>query len=82
MYDEDSQPSYKSIQRHRNSNQGARPKPGEWHNTLPKYEWHCGHVHTTLDSQLCDLVNYPLDSCKFHDNTASCRYYCRKMNNP
>lgn len=38
------------------------------------------HRHTSLGLQECRRIHDPLEFCKFHDNVAACRYYCRYEN--
>jgi hypothetical protein len=49
-------------------------------NGYPILQGYCGHHHTSFEQSICDMFNYPLDHCKFHENTTACRYYCRKLN--
>jgi len=47
-------------------------------NTMNAYP--CHHYHTPIGYAACQHLTNPVSYCKFHDNVASCRYYCRRLN--
>jgi hypothetical protein len=80
MYEEDSQPSYERRSRTRNSDTGIKSPSFGWTNTLPKLSYPCGHVHTSIEHEICEMFQNPLYYCKIHVDTKACRYYCRRLN--
>lgn len=54
--------------------------PIKWNNQLPTRLGSCGHYHTVIGQETCNMFNHPLEYCKFHDDKRSCRYYCRRLN--